>query len=33
MITLAKKALPYIVMFFIALMLITYIPAISLMLL
>ena len=32
-ITLAKKALPYIVMFFIALMLITYIPAISLMLL
>ena len=31
--TLAKKALPYIVMFFIALMLITYIPAISLMLL
>lgn len=31
--TLAKKALPYMVMFFIALMLITYIPAISLMLL
>ena len=30
---LAKKAIPYMVMFFIALLLITYIPAISLVLL